>query len=286
IHEEEIEKVSGISGNSDYSVLIKMTFTSLVLVNISAIEESNWTNCSDPLLWVQEETDTFLKEKLGPRRISYRYLAPLMVIYSVIFVAGLAGNILTCVVVAKQRNMRTSTNLYLLNLAVTDIITLALYGCQLWRLDDPKVDQLCTTWKVCCHKFLNLSPRTRSRFIHHLMGTVSILDIVMCRRLSFFKAGLNNEDNLIFNFFKSTLLANTLYIQVNIYKILECFNVTYHDMFFINKSKLKNILNNLKGEKNDNVTCLTNCLLSIIDGTVTTDLDLKYNEIKYMLNQV
>ncbi|CAL4117868.1 unnamed protein product [Meganyctiphanes norvegica] len=162
---------------------------------------------------------------------------------------------------------------------------LSLYGCQLWRLDDPKVDQLCTTWKVCCRRLLNLSLRTRSRFIHHLMGTAPILDIIMYRMLSFFIAVLNNEDNLISNFFKNTLLANTLYMQVNIYKILERFNVTYHDLFSINKSKLKNILNNLKGEKDWQCNMLDE-LLSMRDGTVTTDLDLKYNEIKYMLNQV
>ncbi|CAL4078999.1 unnamed protein product, partial [Meganyctiphanes norvegica] len=86
---------------------------------------------------------------------------------------------------------------------------LSLYGCQLCRLDNSKVDQLCTKWKVCCRRLLNLSPRTRSRFIHYLMGTAPILDIIMYRMLSFFIAGLNNEDNLISNFFKNTLLANT-----------------------------------------------------------------------------
>ena len=69
---------------------------------------------------------------------------------------------------------------------------LSLYSCQLWRLDDPKVDQLCTTWKVCSRRLLNLSPRTRSRFIHHLMGTAPILDIIMYRMLNFFIAGLKN----------------------------------------------------------------------------------------------
>ncbi|CAL4124754.1 unnamed protein product, partial [Meganyctiphanes norvegica] len=49
--------------------------------------------------------------------------------------------------------------------------------------------------------------------------------------------------------------------------------------------KLKNILNNLKGEKDWQCNILDE-LLSMRDGTVTTDLDLKYNEIKYMLNQV
>ncbi|CAL4129905.1 unnamed protein product, partial [Meganyctiphanes norvegica] len=137
----------------------------------------------------------------------------------------------------------------------------------------------------CCRRLLNMSPRTRSRFIHHLMGTVPILDIIIYRMLNIFIAGLNNEDNLISNFFKNTQLANSSYMQVNIYEKLECFNVTYHDLFSINKSKLKNILNNLKGEKDWQCNMLDE-LLSMSDGNVTTDLDLKYNEIKYMLNQV
>ena len=58
---------------------------------------------------------------------------------------------------------------------------LSLYGCQLWRLDDIKIEKLCTTWKVCCRRLLFLSQRTRSHLIHHLMGTATIRDIIMYR---------------------------------------------------------------------------------------------------------
>ena len=67
---------------------------------------------------------------------------------------------------------------------------LSLYSCQLWRLDDPKVEQLCTTWKVCCRKLLKLNTRTRSRFIHHLMGTPPLINIIMYRKLNFLINGL------------------------------------------------------------------------------------------------
>ncbi|CAL4112230.1 unnamed protein product, partial [Meganyctiphanes norvegica] len=113
-------------------------------------------------------------------------------------------------------------------------------------------------------------------FIHHLMGTAPILDIIMYKMLSFFIGGLNNEDNLISNFFKKTPLSNTSYMQVNIYKILESFIVTYHDLFYISKSKLNNILNNLKAERDWQCNMLDE-LLSMKYGTVTTYLDLKYN---------
>ena len=96
---------------------------------------------------------------------------------------------------------------------------LSLYGCQLWRLDDSKVDKLCTTWKVCCRRLLNLNPRTRSHLIPHLMGTSPILDIIMYRILSFFIAGINHKDNIISYFFKNVLLSNTSYMSVNLGKI-------------------------------------------------------------------
>lgn len=43
---------------------------------------------------------------------------------SIIFVIGVLGNILVCTVVIKTRSMRTTTNCYLVSLAVADTITL------------------------------------------------------------------------------------------------------------------------------------------------------------------
>ena len=163
---------------------------------------------------------------------------------------------------------------------------LSLYGCQLWRLDDPKIDELCTTWKVCCRRLLNLSQRTRSRFIHHIMDTPPILDIIMYRMLNFFITGLASEDTLISNIFKNTLLASTSYMRVNINKIIAHFNIDYHDIFSLNKNVLKKTLYNMKGEKDWQCNLIEE-LLSMRDGTVTTDLeDLEMNDIRFMLEQV
>ena len=43
---------------------------------------------------------------------------------SIIFLVGVMGNILVCTVVVKTRSMRTTTNCYLVSLAVADTITL------------------------------------------------------------------------------------------------------------------------------------------------------------------
>ena len=125
---------------------------------------------------------------------------------------------------------------------------LSLYGCQLWRLDDKKVDELCTTWKACCRHLFNLKQSSRSHLIHQLMGTALILDIIMYRMLSFFVAGLNHNDHLISYFYKNVLLSNSSYMSANISKILEHFKINYCDMFSLNKSKLKHILNSMKGK--------------------------------------
>lgn len=60
-------------------------------------------------------------------------LEPLCVIilvticYTLISVAGLLGNVITCIVISKNKSMHTATNYYLFNLAVSDL-TLLLSG--------------------------------------------------------------------------------------------------------------------------------------------------------------
>ena len=39
---------------------------------------------------------------------------------------------------------------------------MSLYGCQLWDLDDPKTEELCVAWRVCCRRLLGLHPRTHT----------------------------------------------------------------------------------------------------------------------------
>lgn len=44
--------------------------------------------------------------------------------YSLIFVAGVLGNLITCIVISRNKFMHTATNFYLFNLAVSDLILL------------------------------------------------------------------------------------------------------------------------------------------------------------------
>lgn len=51
-------------------------------------------------------------------------LLPITVLYSLIFVAGLFGNISTCVVISRNKHMHTATNYYLFSLAISDLLLL------------------------------------------------------------------------------------------------------------------------------------------------------------------
>lgn len=73
-------------------------------------------------------TDVNLFEILGPKRSPFSL--PVTSVYLLIFLTGLCGNLLTCTVIAKHKKMRNPTNLYLVSLAVSDLLVL-LFGMPL-----------------------------------------------------------------------------------------------------------------------------------------------------------
>lgn len=53
------------------------------------------------------------------------------IFYAFIFVAGILGNVMTCVIIFKNKHMHTATNYYLFNLAVSDFLLLVIGECLL-----------------------------------------------------------------------------------------------------------------------------------------------------------
>lgn len=51
-------------------------------------------------------------------------ILPITISYCLIFLAGILGNIATCIVIAQNKSMHTATNYYLFNLAVSDVLLL------------------------------------------------------------------------------------------------------------------------------------------------------------------
>lgn len=69
------------------------------------------------------QTDSLAEEYIL-NRDGLNVVVPLTVVYSIIFLTGFAGNIITCFVIAKNRHMHTATNYYLFSLAISDIMLL------------------------------------------------------------------------------------------------------------------------------------------------------------------
>ncbi|XP_004371342.1 neuromedin-U receptor 2 [Trichechus manatus latirostris] len=69
-------------------------------------------------------TEDYLAFLCGPRR-SHLFL-PVTVVYTLIFVVGVIGNLLVCLVILRHQSMKTPTNYYLFSLAVSDLLVLLL----------------------------------------------------------------------------------------------------------------------------------------------------------------
>lgn len=100
----------------------------------SNISESQSMMCNVTLLNITvndtgiQSIEDFLLERLGPKRSPF--FLPITLVYLLIFLIGLSGNLLTCAVITKHKKMRTPTNLYLFSLAVSDLLVL-LFGMPL-----------------------------------------------------------------------------------------------------------------------------------------------------------
>jgi neuromedin U receptor 1 len=68
----------------------------------------------------------YLNYILGPRYLPLDVTIPLTLVYVIIFVCGIFGNIITCIVIIKNTSMQNATNFYLFSLAVSDLMLLIL----------------------------------------------------------------------------------------------------------------------------------------------------------------
>ncbi|XP_058826233.1 pyrokinin-1 receptor-like [Topomyia yanbarensis] len=57
-------------------------------------------------------------------RDSLWIVIPISIIYSTIFVVGVLGNVITCIVISRNKTMHSTTNYYLFSLAISDLLLL------------------------------------------------------------------------------------------------------------------------------------------------------------------
>lgn len=82
---------------------------------------------------LQNRTDCLNESQFGvdsddltqlPVRDSLGIVVPITVLYCLIFVTGVVGNITTCIVISRNKSMHTATNYYLFSLAISDFVLL------------------------------------------------------------------------------------------------------------------------------------------------------------------
>ena len=79
-------------------------------------------NSSDAYFnFTDTEIRDFMVQKLGHKQKDSFIALLLTCVYAVIFITSVIGNISTCLVIRRNRHMHTTTNLYLVNLAVADV---------------------------------------------------------------------------------------------------------------------------------------------------------------------
>ena len=82
--------------------------------------QRNWTELN------QTEKDAYILRRYGPKQYEQNTAVPMTVFYLVLFVAGVPGNLLTCLIILWNSYMRAPPNFFLFNLAIVDIITLTM----------------------------------------------------------------------------------------------------------------------------------------------------------------
>lgn len=117
------EEMSGAVSTAPPAPASSLEFSSFADLSSSS---SSFNNSSTlfPTAEADDYDDNYLEKYLGPKHLPFSSLIPITVIYTAIFVTGIFGNLSTCLVIAKAHYMRSSTNYYLFNLAIADMLTL------------------------------------------------------------------------------------------------------------------------------------------------------------------
>lgn len=105
--------------NESFLSVIINSSTSLLDYPSAAVDSSASINFSESE-WSVDNSSLFY----GPKRDPLYVVIPMTIIYVLIFITGVIGNISTCIVISKNKSMHTATNYYLFSLAISDFLLL------------------------------------------------------------------------------------------------------------------------------------------------------------------
>lgn len=108
-----------------------MDFDAVTNISTSWLQEydgngSNLGNSS----YNEWNVDSYLATHWGPKQLPMDVVVPITIVYVLIFVSGVVGNVAVCVVIVRNPSMHTATNCYLFSLAASDL-TVLLFGKRL-----------------------------------------------------------------------------------------------------------------------------------------------------------
>lgn len=98
------------------------------MFNFSGENLTNWNDLPEEF---KKEYISFNMGELGTNNSTATFMSTF---YGVLLLLGIPGNVMTILIIYFNSNMRTPTDFFLLNLAVTDLITLTT-GMILWLIN-------------------------------------------------------------------------------------------------------------------------------------------------------
>ncbi len=128
---------SSSSTSSPFSPSFFSPSITSITTTTTTTASSIWTTFMQSLPMPTDEATLVSELGLGPVRDPLYTAIPMTLLYVLILVTGVIGNLVTCVVIARNRYMHTATNYYLFSLAISDLLLLIL-GLpqeiqQIWR---------------------------------------------------------------------------------------------------------------------------------------------------------
>ncbi|GAB6024111.1 hypothetical protein CHUAL_008821 [Chamberlinius hualienensis] len=86
---------------------------------MESVNDYTWLESADNF-----SIEAYLDEHLGPKHLPMDIVLPITIVYVIIFITGVLGNVSVCLVIVKKSSMQTATNYYLFSLAVSDVLQL------------------------------------------------------------------------------------------------------------------------------------------------------------------